>query len=618
MKKWYAIPALASMAIIGMVGCSTESSSSSLTGSVSEEQNVIRVNIADARTHLAKYRRSVVESWDLSGPTADSTVTVDVDTTLQSDNFAVDADVQVEDDSTYTVASAGVDGDGAAWMIQVEGGAIVYSWRNHGNGDWHKFKTDKHIEKKTLANVRMERAGKIVVFWVNGQIIAAFKDDSGKVVQVSGKLTIGFDILVPGQCHCGNGSVEQIGVENIDEIEDTPIDSVQVIDTVETVVDTIDLTKDSVITEWVAEWDFNDAANVGLDVTGNGHNAAAGEGTVSSDSGVARFDGESGLKVSLENDIKINEFVVEARVKPTQFGTMQNIVVAEPPGRGVDGWQLRIDEGVLTVHLRDTDKDGDDWNIFPGKEMALKVIEQYPIAFENILRYAAGGKTIYKCHIMHALMDYGYTTDLYGDVYDKLFNAQTGLCAEEVRKETEHNPDVRFALELIKKELGEVMLLVNNAGLASIGLYTDLTDAELANIITTDLVGAMEVSRQVLPAMIRAKQGCIINISSVWGEKGASCEVAYSAAKAGLIGFTRALAREEAPSGIRVNCICCGYIETKMNAQLSQQDKDALLDEIPAGRFGTPNDVAQTAAFLASERSDYINGQVIRLDGCWI
>ena len=218
MKKWYAIPALASMAMLGMFGCSTESSSSSLTGSVSEEQNVIRVNIADAQTHLAKYRRSVVESWDLSGSTADSskTVSVDVDTTLQSDNFAVDADVQVEDDSTYTVASAGVDGDGAAWMIQVEGGAIVYSWRNHGDGDWHKFKTDKHIEKKSLANVRMERAGKIVVFWVNGQIVAAFKDDSGKVVQVSGKLTIGFDILVPGQCHCNNGSVEQIGVENVD------------------------------------------------------------------------------------------------------------------------------------------------------------------------------------------------------------------------------------------------------------------------------------------------------------------------------------------------------------------------------------------------------------------
>lgn len=93
-----------------------------------------------------------------------------------------------------------------------------------------------------------------------------------------------------------------------------------------------------------------------------------------------------------------------------------------------------------------------------GKEMALKVIEQYPIAFENILRYAAGGKTIYKCHIMHALMDYGYTTDLYGDVYDKLFNAQTGLCAAEVRKETEHNPDVRFALELIRSAGGTAVI----------------------------------------------------------------------------------------------------------------------------------------------------------------
>ena len=370
MKKWYAIPALASMAMVGLFGCSTESSSSSLTGSVSEEQNVIRVNVADAQTHLAKYRRSVVETWDLSGSTAD-TSSVEMDSTLQNDNFAVDADVQVEDDSTYTVASAGVDGDGAAWMIQVEGGAIVYSWRNYGDGEWHKFKTDKFIEKKTLANVRMERAGKIVVFWVDGKIIAAFKDDSGKVVKVGGKLTIGFDFLVPGQCHCSNGSVEQIGVENVDEIEDTPIDSVQVIDTLDVPVDTIDLTKDSGEPEWIAEWDFNDPENVGLDVTGNGHNAAAGEGKVPSDSGIARFDGESGLMVSLDKNIKINDFVVEARVKPTKFGTMQNIIVAEPPGRGVDGWILRVDEGVLTVHLRDSDKDGDDWNAFPGKEMAL-------------------------------------------------------------------------------------------------------------------------------------------------------------------------------------------------------------------------------------------------------
>lgn len=177
---------------------------------------------------------------------------------------------------------------------------------------------------------------------------------------------------------------------------------------------------------------------------------------------------------------------------------------------------------------------------------------------------------------------------------------------------------ISSAVSIIKKELGEISLLVNNAGIASIGLFTDLTDKELINIINTDLVGAMEVSRQVLPTMIRAKHGNIINISSVWGEKGASCEVAYSAAKAGIIGFTKALAREEAPSGIRVNCISCGYIDTKMNSQLSDEDKQELLDEIPSGRFGTPQDVADTISFLASEKSGYINGQVIRLDGCWI
>ena len=112
-------------------------------------------------------------------------------------------------------------------------------------------------------------------------------------------------------------------------------------------------------------WDFiNWSREHGIPV-GPGRGSAAG------DSGIASFDGESGLKVSLENDIKINEFVVEARVKPTQFGTMQNIIVAEPPGRGVDGWIIRIDNGVLTVHLRDTEKDYDDWNVFPGKEMVL-------------------------------------------------------------------------------------------------------------------------------------------------------------------------------------------------------------------------------------------------------
>jgi hypothetical protein len=110
---------------------------------------------------------------------------------------------------------------------------------------------------------------------------------------------------------------------------------------------------------------------VGLDVTAHGHDARAGEGTVGSADGMATFDGASGLMVSLDKNIKINDFVVEARVKPTKFGTMQNIIVAEPPGRGVDGWQLRVDEGVLTVHLRDAEDSYVDWTVLPGKEMAL-------------------------------------------------------------------------------------------------------------------------------------------------------------------------------------------------------------------------------------------------------
>ena len=193
-----------------------------------------------------------------------------------------------------------------------------------------------------------------------------------------------------------------------------------------------------------------------------------------------------------------------------------------------------------------------------------------------------------------------------------------GFDALAVQCDITDSGSIASAVSLIEKDLGAVSLLVNNAGIANISLFTDNSYDDLRRMLDTDLLGAMELSRQVLPAMISAKCGNIINISSVWGEKGASCEVAYCAAKAGLIGFTKALAREEAPSGIRVNCISCGYIDTKMNAELSDDDKQAVLDEIPACRFGTPQDVADTVSFLASDKSSYITGQVIRVDGCWI
>ena len=370
MKKF---SCLAIATALGMLaGCSTSPSDSSSWGTVSEEQstvnNIARLNVADAHSHLARYRHSVVESWLLSDSTSD-TASVVVDS-LKNDDFAVEADVLVEDDSAYTIASAGVDGDSAAWVLQVEDGAVVYSWRNDATEEWLKFKTEKALDLKTLNTVRVERAGIVVAIIVNGKIIDAFKDD-GKSAVIKGLFTIGFDARHPDKCYCNNGRVEQIGVEKINEIEDTPIDSVQVVDTLDIPLDTSVALYDSVVTDWIAEWDFNDAENVGLDVTGHGHNASVGEGVVSAADGVASFDGKSGMMVSLDSDIRINEFVVEARVKPTKFGTMQNIIVAEPPGRGVDGWQLRIDEGVLTVHLRDADSSYVDWSIYPGKEMIL-------------------------------------------------------------------------------------------------------------------------------------------------------------------------------------------------------------------------------------------------------
>lgn len=177
---------------------------------------------------------------------------------------------------------------------------------------------------------------------------------------------------------------------------------------------------------------------------------------------------------------------------------------------------------------------------------------------------------------------------------------------------------VQNCVQQVKSVYGEIDLLVNNAGTADIRLFTDLDDEKMLDMININLIGAMRLSKEILPNMIRNHSGNIINISSVWGEVGASCEVAYSTAKAGLIGFTKALAKEVSPSNIKVNCISCGLIDTKMNSELSQEDLQAVIDEIPCGRIGKPTDIANAILFLADEKSDYIQGQVIRVDGCWI
>lgn len=167
----------------------------------------------------------------------------------------------------------------------------------------------------------------------------------------------------------------------------------------------------------------------------------------------------------------------------------------------------------------------------------------------------------------------------------------------------------------IQSELGEIDIVVNNAGISQIGLFTDMTSSERDRMLGVNLIGAMNVSKAVLPSMIHYKHGNIINISSMWGEVGASCEVVYSAAKAGLIGFTKALAKELGPSGIRVNCVSPGVIDTDMNSELSESDMNELIKEIPLNKIGTPSDIAKAIKFLVSDKASYITGQVLSVNG---
>lgn len=164
-------------------------------------------------------------------------------------------------------------------------------------------------------------------------------------------------------------------------------------------------------------------------------------------------------------------------------------------------------------------------------------------------------------------------------------------------------------------EFGGVDVLVNNAGVAGFGLITDTTDDEYRRIMSVDLDGTYNCCRAAAKEMIRSHSGVIVNVSSMWGLTGASCEAVYSAAKAGVIGLTKALAKELGPSNIRVNCVAPGVIRTEMNARLSAEDMSALADETPLCRIGEPDEVAAAVLFLASDTASFITGQTLAVDG---
>lgn len=180
------------------------------------------------------------------------------------------------------------------------------------------------------------------------------------------------------------------------------------------------------------------------------------------------------------------------------------------------------------------------------------------------------------------------------------------------------NKCVEKMFETVRENFGGVDVLVNNAGISSQSLLTDLTCEEYREIMAVNLDSAFYCSKAALPYMISNKHGVIVNISSMWGQCGASCEVAYSAAKAGLIGFTKALAKEVAPSNIRVNAIAPGVVMTDMMSDFDEESVAKLKEQTPLDKLGTPKNIADAVAFLVSDRADFITGQVLGVNGGFV
>jgi 3-oxoacyl-[acyl-carrier protein] reductase len=235
-----------------------------------------------------------------------------------------------------------------------------------------------------------------------------------------------------------------------------------------------------------------------------------------------------------------------------------------------------------------------------------------------------GGATGIGAATVRALCKQGYSVAIvYNSSEENALALSSGLIydgfdAFPVKADVRNPDEVNEAVNRVFRLNRRIDVLVNNAGLSLSKLTQDVTDAEWASVLGVNLSGAFYFCRAVLPHMIRAQAGRIVNIASMWGQAGASMEVAYSAAKAGVIGLTKALAKETALSGVTVNCVAPGAVDTAMMASFSEADVQALCEEIPVGRLGTPEEVAGAVAFFTAEENGYITGQVLGVNGGFV
>lgn len=209
-----------------------------------------------------------------------------------------------------------------------------------------------------------------------------------------------------------------------------------------------------------------------------------------------------------------------------------------------------------------------------------------------------------------------------GFIYEKSDEAARTLAEDSGALAFKADVSVKAQLDAViaeaQRRLGPIEVLVNNAGISAFSMFQDISEADWRRMLDVNLTGAFFAAQGVAPGMVTMKRGVILNVSSVWGLTGASCEVHYATSKAALIGFTKALAKELGPSGIRVNCVAPGVIQTDMNRTLGEADIDALIEQTPLGRLGTPDEVARTLVFLASDGAGFITGQVISPNGGFV